>query len=156
MSSPLRHRSSRRAFALVLAACAVCALVLVACTPAAEVPQEPVWGKQPCAHCQMVVATPDSTGQALAADGRRVWFDDLGCLVAWSLDAKPAPRKQWVREFGKPQWLVAETARYEAGHETPMDFGFAARAAGAGVSWQDMTAAVQKKLAGREQHHAHP
>jgi hypothetical protein len=57
-------------------------LPLSACT-ASDGPVDPVWGKQPCAHCAMLVTEARFAGQALEKTGARHYFDDLGCLALW-------------------------------------------------------------------------
>lgn len=108
-------------------------LVLFACTKTDE-PVDPVWGKEPCAHCKMLVGDRRYAGQVVA-DGDRRYFDDIGCMVGW-LEGKKAER-MWVRDAALGGWLEAKSARYVEGARTPMDFGFEARAEG-GVGWDEM------------------
>lgn len=108
-------------------------LVLFACTKTDE-PVDPVWGKEPCAHCKMLVSDRRYAGQVVA-DGDRRYFDDIGCMVGW-LEGKKAER-MWVRDAALGGWLEAKSARYVEGARTPMDFGFEARAEG-GVGWDEM------------------
>lgn len=108
-------------------------LVLFACTKTDE-PVDPVWGKEPCVHCKMLVSDRRYAGQVVA-DGDRRYFDDIGCMVGW-LEGKKAER-MWVRDAALGGWLEAKSARYVEGARTPMDFGFEARAEG-GVGWDEM------------------
>ena len=95
--------------------------LLVACS-SSHTPADPIWGKQPCAHCRMLVSDPRFAAQARTARGETVYFDDVGCLVSYLAEHRDS-RASWVRAQSG-QWLDAKTARYRAGAATPMDFGF--------------------------------
>lgn len=118
------------------------ALWLGACTPAADVPAEPVWGKQACAHCSMLVTEPAPAAQLSRADGTRLFFDDVGCLASY-LDrtGEHAAQHLWVHRDGG--WVSATGARYASGAHTPMDFGFLPAAEG--VSWEALRQAVRAR-----------
>lgn len=120
------------------------ALAIAACA-STESPTDPVWGKQPCAHCNMLVSDKRYAAQAVV-DGDRRYFDDIACMVEW-LAGKKAERT-WVRDAGADRWLEAARARYVRGAKTPMDFGFEARPEG-GVGWDEMRDAVVARKGGR-------
>jgi len=103
-----------------------CALATTSCTRT-DAPAEPIWGKEPCAHCKMLVSDKRYAAQ-VAADGERYFFDDIGCMVLW-IDTHPRAERAWVHDASNAAWLDARTARYVAGVRTPMDFGFEAHAA---------------------------
>jgi copper chaperone NosL len=128
----------RRAFLVGLSA-----LALAACTKDDE-PVDPVWGKEPCAHCKMLVSDKRFAAQLVTAEGDRHHFDDVGCMVLWMGEHKAAPKRFWARDAQTGQWLDARSARYASGARTPMDYGFEARAEG-GVAWDEVRAAVAKK-----------
>jgi copper chaperone NosL len=104
------------------------ALVLfaLACDDASR-PIEPVWGKQACAHCAMLLSEPRFGAQLTTEAGDRFYFDDPGCMAAFVHDRSPRVRAMWVREASG--WVDAKSARYEAA-ASPMDYGFAPRAGG--------------------------
>jgi hypothetical protein len=106
-------------------------------------PTDPVWSKEPCAHCAMVVGDRRYAAQAVA-DGDRRWFDDVGCMVLWEDARKTKPTHRWVRDAEAGGWLDARVARYVAGAKTPMDFGFEGRKTG-GVSFDEMRDLVLAK-----------
>ncbi len=85
-------------------------------------PVDPVWAKQPCAECKMLVSDRRFAAQALLADGARLYFDDIGCLVQ-HLRGKQATRI-WARDAVHDGWVDAESARYRSGALTPMNYGF--------------------------------
>ena len=120
--SPASMLSRRAAMASFLGA-----LVASACTRA-DGPVEPVWGKEPCAHCKMLVSDKRYAAQIIDDAGERRFFDDVGCMVLW-IDAHKTPARSWAHEASGAAWLDARTARYVQGARTPMDFGFEANAA---------------------------
>lgn len=109
-------------------------------------PTDPVWGKEPCAHCAMLVSDRRYAAQAVD-DGDHFYFDDIGCMVLWL--EQHARARSWVRGGGGTSWVDAGGARYGAGAATPMDFGFEPRADGA-VAWDEVRAAVVRKNGGSQ------
>jgi hypothetical protein len=101
----------------------MCLLLTAACHEAGDRPLEPVWGKQPCDHCAMLLDEPRFAAQAVTADGTRVYFDDVGCLAGW-LDEHPATARAWVR--AGDAWVPAAQARFASGARTPMGYGYVA------------------------------
>ena len=119
------------------------ALGLAACR-GADAPEEPVWGKQPCAHCAMVIGDRRYAAQLIAEDGTRSQFDDVGCMIAYVQAHKIGVLRSWVRAEDRDAWLDAERARYHAGARTPMDYGFAASAKGS-LSFEQVRHEVQAR-----------
>lgn len=131
----------------------VMVLVLgLGCTESALKAQEPIWGKQQCAHCAMLVSEKPPASQAVTADGKRRFFDDLGCMVAWEEREGTKVSARWVRDQGG-SWVDPTQVKFSAGHSTPMDFGFLADAQGT-VSWEAVRAAVLAKSRGGADPHA--
>jgi copper chaperone NosL len=124
----------RRAFAVA---------ALIACTTSH--PVEPVWNKQPCAHCAMVMSDT-RFGAQLVAENDHTFFDDVGCMVAF-MGERGASGRAWVKDAQTGKWLDARSARYISA-SSPMDYGFEARAEG-GVAWDEMKAAVLAKRSAR-------
>jgi copper chaperone NosL len=117
-----------------------------ACGQSDDAPKEPVWGKQPCENCAMLLSEKAHGGQLVTVEGERLYFDDLGCMVAWT-DAHPQlARRQWVRTADTQAWLPLAQAGFAPAKHTPMDFGFIATANPGSVSWQQVTDAVRQKL----------
>jgi copper chaperone NosL len=106
-------------------------------------PTEPVWNKQSCAHCGMVLSDRRYGAQLLTAGGDRLYFDDPGCLVLYLQDHEhgAAPARAWVRDALTGAWEDARSAHYAAGAHSPMDYGFEARPGG-DVGWEAMRARV--------------
>ena len=121
-------------------------VLTLGCGPREDAPKEPVWGKQPCEHCAMLLSEKEHGAQLVTVDDDRLYFDDLGCMVAWT-DAHPnVARHQWVRTADTQAWLPLDKAGFAPASHTPMDFGFVATAKPGTVTWQQVTDAVRLKL----------
>ena len=118
-------------------------VLAMSCSDAPLAAVEPVWGKQQCSHCAMLVSEKPPAAQAVTSDSKRRFFDDVGCMIAWELREHPVVTARWVRADGK--WVDPAAARFSAGHSTPMDFGFLADSAGA-LGFAEVRAAVQEKI----------
>src|SRR6187401_3298056 len=106
----------------------VVSLAVAACSTSAE-PVDPIWGKQACGSCRMLVSDPSYAAQLVDQRGTRHFFDDVGCLVAYLADHPQSPPcAMWVRSAAR--WVEAESARYASGAATPMDYGFLAQPSG--------------------------
>lgn len=95
----------------------------LACGQKAPAPEEPVWGKQACAHCLMLLSDRRAAAQLVREDGTYAFFDDVGCMVEWLARENEPVRARWVRKPDGSGWIAAEQARYSTGHQTPMDYG---------------------------------
>jgi copper chaperone NosL len=117
-----------RALALSATVLGLLGLACAGCEHA-ELAKDPVWGKQACEHCHMLVSDKRYAAQFTTRAGDRLYFDDLGCLVAYLNEHKPEVAHVWVRDT--THWLDATTARYATGFQTPMGYGVAAADSGA-------------------------
>ena len=99
-------------------------LVLAACATPLE-PVDPVWGKQACDGCHMLISDPFYAAELIDAKGQRHFFDDIGCLVTYVTEHEGVPRGMWVRAGSR--WIAADSARYTSGASSPMAYGFAAQ-----------------------------
>lgn len=127
----------------------VAAALLLAACEATDQPKEPVWGKQACEHCAMVLSDPEHGAQVVTTTGERLYFDDVGCLVAWMLEHPEAAAHRWVHTADTRTWIAPEAVRFEARDHTPMGFGFVAVTGSGRLAWTDVSGAVRRKL-GRE------
>lgn len=134
-------------------------LLVAGCQQSAPQAEEPIWGKQPCGHCAMLLSERVHGAQVLTIQEERHFFDDVGCLVAWDAEHPGQAKQRWARQFDQDPkgtgWLPAESAVYMRAQHTPMDFGFvalahpeAAQPAQPKVAWPEVVAAVTKKLRG--------
>lgn len=117
--------------------------VLAACTTT-KGPIEPVWGKQACANCAMVLSERRFGAQVLSSDGDRFFFDDPGCMVVFLEEHSLGSAQAWVHEDGAGRWVDARGARYASGAMTPMDFGYEPKGTGE-LTWSEMRARVLAK-----------
>lgn len=116
-------------------------LLFIACSSAPS-PEDPVWNKQPCDHCKMIVGDKRYAASLIDARGERRFFDDIGCLAAF--DKSPA-KARWVRDEVSGKWLAAETAHYRKDATTPMDYGYSAHSDPPGLSYAALKEAIAKK-----------
>lgn len=103
-------------------------MLLVACEDATRA-VDPVWGKQACAHCAMLVSEPRFAAELTTTAGDRAFFDDPGCMATYLVDRAPRVQKMWVRDAAGA-WIETANARFQSGAASPMDYGFAAAADG--------------------------
>ncbi len=119
-------------------------LLLMSCAERALEAVDPVWGKQQCAHCAMLVSAKPPAAQAITAEGKRKYFDDVGCMVAWEDRESPNVAARWVRAPDGSGWLDPEGARFVGGQATPMDSGFLPGPDGR-FTFSEVRAAVREK-----------
>jgi hypothetical protein len=105
---------------------------------------DPVWGKQACASCSMLVSDRRYAAEVVTVDGTRVFFDDPGCMATWLAEGRGQARHAWVHT-GAGAWVDARTARYARGQSSPMGFGFAPDDHGA-AEWADIESDVRGRL----------
>lgn len=130
-----------------VALAAMLAASLTSACKSSEAPTEPVWDKEPCAHCRMLVSDKRYAAQVIDETGERHFFDDVGCMVLWT-EAHPRLAHAWVRGSTSGVWLEARSASYVHDARTPMDFGFEARTGGA-IDFEAVRAAVLETRRGR-------
>ena len=117
-------------------------VALAAACATGDAATEPVWGKQPCAHCAMVLSDRRNGAELLTQGGDRLFFDDIGCMVTFLEERREEPRRMWAHDADTGAWLDAKAARYApSAAATPMDYGFEAQESG-GIGWDEMRAAV--------------
>lgn len=116
-------------------------LFFAGCATSRE-PSDPVWGKQPCDACKMIIGDRRYAAELVTPDGERRFFDDVGCLASY-LASHHEEGVAWVRTEGG-KWEDARRARYVSGVHTPMDYGFAETATGT-VDFATVTSAVAAK-----------
>lgn len=119
--------------------------MVLGCSESVLKPEEPIWGKQQCAHCAMLVSDRPPAAQLVTADGKRHFFDDVGCMVAWEDHEGPRVAARWVHAPGGKGWTDPAATRFSAGRSTPMDFGFLPDARGT-VTFDQLGDAVRGKI----------
>jgi hypothetical protein len=131
------------------------ALLHTACEDV-EVAKDPVWNKQPCEHCHMVLSDPRYAAQASTKEGRRLYFDDVGCMASFLNGRKIEPVRAWIRMGA--HWHDARTTRYARDGRTPMGFGFVPREHGPFdlTTLRQAIAQEQPQRANHERSHTSP
>ena len=102
--------------------CIAALLLLILGCQKVDQPEDPVWGKQSCGSCAMLVSDRQFAGQAISAQGERLFFDDPGCLATY-VSTHAGVKHAWLLN-PRGQWVDASSARFEAGAKSPMDYGF--------------------------------
>ena len=120
------------------------AALVVSCEDATT-PVDPVWGKQACASCTMLVSDPRFAAEVATRDGARVFFDDPGCMASWLLEHPGQGRYEWVRTAAA-SWIDARSARFARGQTSPMNYGFAPAESG-DAAWSDVEAEASRRAA---------
>ncbi len=138
----------------------VLCLTATACTRD-DAAVDPVWGKQPCGHCAMLVSDHSHGAQLVDERGERLFFDDLGCMVAWEAEHPAFHPQHWVRRADTQDWAPPESSGYVHAPNSPMDFGFQAVSVGGTADWNAVVASVAQQLhadarAGQAQGSARP
>ena len=118
---------------------ALVALASLACQDASS-PVDPVWGKQACSSCSMLVSDRRYAAQLVTDEGTRFFFDDPGCMATWLAEGRGRARRMWVYS-ADGSWIDARIARFVRDQPSPMGFGFAPTATG-GAEWADVEADV--------------
>lgn len=134
-SSPSRPFTARDFVAGLL----MLMLASVACADPKQA-KDPVWGKEPCAHCKMIVGEPRHAAQLTTHDGERLFFDDVGCMALEASKRGAKVDQLWVRSDANA-WVPARATKYRKGAKTPMNFGYLSDPAGP-LSYDAVSTAV--------------
>ncbi|MFN7940137.1 MAG: hypothetical protein U0X73_00950 [Thermoanaerobaculia bacterium] len=87
---------------------------------------EPVWDHDACAHCGMHVSDRRFAAEVQTEDGRTLFFDDPGCLLAWRETAPEPARAVYFHALDGERWLAESEVEFVATRPTPMDWGLGA------------------------------
>lgn len=99
-------------------------------------PTEPVWEREGCAHCRMVLSEKRFAVQRILNSGEKHFYDDINCALKHNhLDNEG---KLFVRPYGDEKWVSAEEVNYQSGLRTPMNSGFGALKTGGDTSYQEL------------------
>lgn len=100
-------------------------LILTSCQESGELkPQEPLWGREGCARCRMVLSEKRYAVQRVLSSGEIHFYDDLNCALQHKHDEDKGTL--YVHPHGKDQWVPAEEVKYQSGLRTPMNSGYGA------------------------------
>ncbi|MGD8192259.1 nitrous oxide reductase accessory protein NosL [Brevibacillus ginsengisoli] len=93
-------------------------------------PTEPAV-KEECGLCKMeVYGKGHEMGQFIAqvvtADGKNLFFDDLGCMMNYKHTQTKPVKAIWVRDYYTKEWFLASKATLVSSEiKTPMHYGYA-------------------------------
>ena len=76
-----------------------------------------------CPECNMPV--PNSNEHSSHLD-KKIYFDDMGCLVLWTKDENKEPNTAMVFTKDTKQYIKVTDAIYTINERTPMGYGFTA------------------------------
>lgn len=115
----------------------------IACEKGMAKPQEPIWGKESCGRCRMILSEKRYAVQRILNSGQIIFYDDMNCAL---LDPTHKDEgKLYVRPFGGDDWVAAEGARYNSGFQTPMNSAIGAMKNGGLLNFKE----VQKLISGK-------
>lgn len=125
-----------------IAAAALLACLLSACSRPLDGPQPVAWDHVACSHCGMLVSERGFAAQLRTADGRVLYFDDPGCLLLHEHEDAAA---LWFHDRDEETWHSGDAVVFVPAEHTPMGYGLAARAPGAaeGLSLAEAEAHVR-------------
>lgn len=126
----------------MIARCSLMSLLVFAACDDMTRASEPVWNKQACAHCHMLLSEPRYAAQLVTRTGERLYFDDVGCMASFMAKAATNVAHAWVHVAGK--WSPIASARFARSASTPMGFGFVADNAGS-LDFSAVERAVSEK-----------
>jgi len=98
--------------------------------------EDPIWEKESCSRCRMVLSEKRYAVQRILPSGEVHFYDDLGCALKH--DHAPHEGKVFVRPHGGDDWVPAEEAKFLSGLRTPMNSGFGAVKEGGEMSFDDI------------------
>ncbi|GAB1403407.1 hypothetical protein MASR1M74_05850 [Lentimicrobium sp.] len=107
-------------------------LMIVSCSRKADfTPREINFDRDICINCLMGLADQKFSAQSINNRNEVIWFDDLGCLVAYmkTPDWETFGGDEVVSYIGDAatgEWVKVEDAWYVYGTDTPMGYGYAA------------------------------
>lgn len=115
-------------------------LLLTSCVEGEVKPQDPLWEREGCARCRMVISEKRFAVQRILSGGQVYYYDDINCALKHGHAS--ADGKLFVRPEGGSDWVPAESVSYESGLRTPMNSGYGAVNSGGTVSFEE----IQKKF----------
>jgi len=119
-------------------------LLLAACDDLTRA-AEPVWDRQPCKHCHMLISDRRYAAQLVTQKNERLHFDDPGCLAAYMDEHSSEVARSWVHMDG--DWVRTEDARFSRSDSSPMGYGLLADRGGL----IDFSAVMRTAMARRDQ-----
>jgi nitrous oxide reductase accessory protein NosL len=92
--------------------------------------KEVKFDREVCERCKMIISDRNYAVQIVnKADGKRYYFDDIGCTVNWFKEGSISWANDaiiYVTDAKTGKWIDARKAFWTYGAVTPMNFGFSA------------------------------
>jgi hypothetical protein len=92
--------------------------------------KEVKYDREICERCKMIISNRNYATQVINPhDGRRYYYDDIGCTILWFDEQKITWEKDaiiYVTDAKTSEWINVNEAFWTYGAVTPMDFGFSA------------------------------
>lgn len=104
-------------------------------------PQEPIWGKQACDNCRMILSEKRFAAQRVLPSGQIFYYDDLNCAIKHQHGKNEGIL--YVRPYGDEIWVEAEKAKYQSGLMTPMNSGYGAVKEGGTIEFSEIKQKLQ-------------
>ncbi|AKF24106.1 hypothetical protein YH65_00815 [Sulfurovum lithotrophicum] len=79
-----------------------------------------------CSECNMNIEALAYEAQIITQEGNTYFFDDIGCVVLWLKNHKPAIAKIVTQTLDTHHWVDVRKAWYTRIAHDPMGYGFAA------------------------------
>lgn len=111
-------------------------ILISSCVEGEARPQDPLWERESCARCRMVLSEKRFAVQRILATGETHYYDDIVCAMKHS--HTPDDGKVYVRPDGGDEWVPAEESTFEKGLRTPMNSGYGAVKSNGPVSYQEI------------------
>ena len=111
-------------------------LLTLSCQENPPEPQEPIWERESCANCRMVLSEKRYAVQRILSSGDTHFYDDVNCAIKHNHFHEEG--RLYVRPYGDEKWVPAEEVKYQSGLRTPMNSGYGAMKNGGDTSYQDL------------------
>lgn len=108
-------------------------------------PQDPIWGKQSCSHCGMILSEKRYASQRVISAGKSYYYDDINCALKHNLSDEEKKSTIFVRPFDGVEWVDAASVNYDEGLMTPMNSGFGPVKQGGKINFNDVQSRILKK-----------
>ncbi len=100
-------------------------LLVAGCGKKTPEPFTPNAKTDKCALCNMAVKDDHFATELILVNGKKLAFDDLGCLDKWMKQNKEKKQAAYVRDYDTNKWIKLENATYVHDNEatkTPMAY----------------------------------
>lgn len=105
--------------------------------------REPLWGKESCSRCRMILSEKRFSAQRVFTKGEPFFYDDINCALMHKHSRSDGTL--YVRPYGDDQWIHAKEAKYSSGLRTPMNSGYGAVKKGGTISFNEIEKYIMEK-----------